>query len=90
MFALRRHYVREADEGAASSASLPEIPEKRPIRFRDNDEIDESSASLPENGIKSRQQPPRPRSLKTDKETYLYQFSAALVVKLPFTSSLSS
>lgn len=56
MFALRRRDVREADEGAASSASLPEIPEKRPIRVRDNDEIDESSASLPENGIKSGQQ----------------------------------
>lgn len=56
MFALRRRYVREADEGAASSASLPEIPEKRSIRVLDNDEIDESSASLPENGIKSRQQ----------------------------------
>ena len=49
---LRRRYVRDADVGAALYTSLPEKPAKRPNRVLERDEIDESSASRPENEIK--------------------------------------
>ena len=40
MYALRRHYVREVDESATSSPSLPDIPAKWPNRVIERDEID--------------------------------------------------
>lgn len=49
---LRRRYVRETDEGAALSVSLPEKPAKRANRVLERDVIDESSVSRKRNEMK--------------------------------------